>query len=1758
MKQKRRKHKVRRGTKITALALAALMLLSTFATLDNMRVLAEETGIQTEVQTEPGTDSQLQVLSENRTGSGGETETEVKEEPATESKSNSQVNTQTEEATEVTDETKTETEMEVKDATHADDGTDQTVAPDQVPVDVLRQSLADEQASRATDADSVDIYQYAAENELFDINDGQPIEFAGGMITRDTAPIYDDEGGQNASRIFSYAGFVYQYEGGAGGNVPIRISGLFPYNNEWYYTLTDEVADNNGIMVGYKLTGSWQVRFYYELTDNTYYNITTKIASGEENYWNVSVDAEQQNPNRARWGTQVTVEVDLPSRYSYGYVRVNGGGIEYTVALTRNTESNNGETPNDGTFNEELVSDSVENSHYTVNFTMPKGATTVTFTGTEWLTNRTFYYGVAINEGNAAQPAMYGITRIYTKSVGGRNTDAIVLNDNSNEASIGEHHERTWSGLQDDTRSAWGVSLSGYRPTTAESGYPMYTPYDAYGMDTAGGGAYHSIENYYNGQNYLEWLSSTGTYRETIFRSNYANTTKLARIFPDVIYGASYNNPGGLSEIKLNDKGQYQGKIATGHFKPNDKVELRVETNRGQFTSASGNPYLWRYIPASIYVDVYRGRNQFQTDNYERMQINLPVTSDSLNKSYTYEHPMGGRITITPIAINNTNYIVQGNRNMSRAYSRTDNGGRYRETGVYAYDITIENMNNAFKVIYNGYQSSQRRFVLGTTSGIELPSTVSSGTGVSDVNGSYMRISSSGRYQSLAIGTNWFGENRNVTFGIKPQEGYTVPKATLTKETSEDNATITETPTTMTPDNQGRYTYTLSEGSGPTSDIGNSPVRVNFESKPIDFPVTYYDTDGSMVLLNTESILSYGGQRNYTVRYIEPEIIDDGEYFSGYQLQVRTAGGEVLATLAQDTVTDGLVDANPSDLTQLWQQNEIIDVTDIYEYLSRTGKLDQSRESYTIALVAVTDTDNRSLANISYSIRTQPGWLSDKQASYNSGSTNYDNAAFDTVSGTFSGYVGSKVILAGYQTEKTEGTEHYILDTYGSKLGGTVQEPSSNGAQEIGYLYYLKSVKAQIYVPQELKDLSAFNNAETLINKWNEENSNKNYTSISGRDDRLVYANGNGGGTALSMPATITIDDVERKFAGWKVVNTSAGDYEGLTTEQLNLYQYTSSLGNLSGNNYTPATIDLYTLGTESVAGGQEVWSAVFGDSTTTGTGQLILVPYYESSYGEIGNNYDDITNTVTTHTGGDPDSDGDEGNGFDIEASFSYLESNGTWEGHRNALTIALYRSTGNGNTQNQLWGTITYSNGRWNLTPTNSSGGKLSTEVSVTDNGWSEDNQTNIFTVQVRILNRTQNGNESIQYNWEDKDNTQNGGAIYHMYAWTPANDPSNEITASDGNPPAEAAQHTTKVDVLPKAVTSCRKESDVVDGNLNGDEYAEGIYHQRKWNTTVEADGDGNVTVTAQFDGDRFYPTELQTGSSAPEKSKLHTALFRKTNNSDDEGWYLVEADGKINSSADSYVTGPEISIVNEPVNGQAATHIKVTYKIDKDHMNSHGSDLDFCIAVWNNTNTNGQTVTADDTTNGFKPDDDMSRPENSYYYYIPSVTSHLIFGWEDPGQYVTIPRQVLLTEDKANVAGAGEGEYAGAPVKITLRVTELPDGSDDTLLIERIRVHIPQEIGLMYNPGQSHQKQLIAKGYSEDGELLTIASDNHTEVGIFDASQLSTGTAELSMTFYLNALLTETNTVNGEQYLGNMTFMFTNVTDENNPGDETGNS
>ena len=1619
------------------------------------------------------------------------------------------------------------------------DGTEElTDVPETVPLNVLKTSLAQVQADTRA-GETINIYQYADENTSFEINDGQPVAFEGGEINADTAPAYDTNSGARPQRSFTYAGYVYTAEGS--GDIPIEITGLYPYNNNWYYTTEDSASsENDGISAGYLLPEDAQVRFYYEIENGQLHNI---ILNADE-VWNLTTD---KTSGTANFGERVYLSLELPDTYAYGYVTVTSesAGYSHTFAIARYRDET--QQPETGTYDEIQQGDSQQDTQYDLNFVMPNGDVTITVTGTAWNRNATRLYGVLVNESSrpATMPGEYGITRIFTTRVGNVTTDKITYaaKESNSDTGLGEHGEitmGTWENASGTRESQW---------------------------NTAGGAAYHSQENYFRSSGGGSQLSRGGDYREIKLKANYTDLSLISN-FVNTIIGPVANTNDVVSFD--NTESRYEGQIANGRFVPGDDVELMIETTRGTWSTSDYGAnastehigIIYQYLPDSIWVDVYQASAFNNTDRYVRAVYDLPLTGE-VGDAVTYEHPMGGTVTIEIVALNDYDYMegsyAQSPQNLSEAYYRG------WKTPVYAYKVTVSGMNQGFKVIYNSFTTSQRHYKIGELDGIKLPSTVQTATSAAAIDGSHIQFRQNNNgsvgdtyYASLAEGITWFGNfgsaNNYTDIGIVPEDGYSLPEATITNQ--KEGMTV-ELQNNGQPDGNGKFIYRFTYGTngGSNSNANNLPAEVNFTAKPVNFAVKYYGFNGDTLHQDNGSSLSYAGQRNYSVRYAVPEI-PAGMYFGGYDLYIRTGdqSSTNLIRLGKDS-TGNIIQVTDGSSYTKFQQGDVVTVQDVWEALRDSGQLQAETENYILAFVPTQTSEAQEQVDVTYSISKQQRWLTETETG-NSATANdatYTGGGFTKTTGTLIGYLGTSMIIRGYQETINDSTGQYILDTYNSTFGA--DQVTAND-QLVGDLYYLRAVSASIYLPADVKEAAEIGDTvEQAVQAWNNENASKLYTGVAGRTDRIVSLDGTDETTAVSLPTEITTSEGEKQLTGWKIVNMAdTGELSSQATSELTFYNYTIS--NASGLG-RPDNIDLYSLGTRSTAGAA-VWDGIFGTEADNGTGQLVLVPYYETTYGPI-SSIQNNTNIVTTHTGGDPDENG-ENSGFDVTATFSYDPNEGTWDSHMNALTIALYRDTadGVGTAQDQLWGTFTCSNGQWSLHQTNHSSGKLKAGVEVTEGG------DNTFTVKIRVLNSQQAAGDSIQYAWEDKDSANQ--TRYNVYAWTPANAPDSTIVAGDGTPPSTSvvAMHTTQVDVLPKAITSCRKTEDVVDGNLNGDEITTGIFHQRKWITSVDENEQGDVVITAQFDGDPYYPEELQidgADTDAPDESRIRTALYRKDNSASDDNWIMVDNNGTPSSVAQGIVSGPDITITPTTQDGITYSHIEVTYTIEAGHFSDHEADLDFCITAWNNTNVTdeyGNAVDAED----FNPGNDVTEGSSSPYRYIPSVTSHVIVGWSDPGIYITVPQLVTLSEDYANVQDAEYGDYAGNKVDIYITdVNELPDGTTEgTPMINKIRVHIPREIPLMYSP---LRKELTAMGYyggeTTDltyGTLLPTADDGHREVGTFDISSPDEQNWTTALSFYLNASLVGEDLVRGEQYYGSMTFMFTNITDDENPGEETG--
>ena len=198
-----------------------------------------------------------------------------------------------------------------------------------------------------------------------------------------------------------------------------------------------------------------------------------------------------------------------------------------------------------------------------------------------------------------------------------------------------------------------------------------------------------------------------------------------------------------------------------------------------------------------------------------------------------------------------------------------------------------------------------------------------------------------------------------------------------------------------------------------------------------------------------------------------------------------------------------------------------------------------------------------------------------------------------------------------------------------------------------------------------------------------------------------------------------------------------------------------------------------------------------------------------------------------------------------------------------------------------------------------------------------------------------------------------------------------------------------------------------------------------------------------------------------------------------------------------------------------------------------------DFQYCIAMWNNTNTEGRSVAAADFDPG---DPDQSGGSYTDYARIPSLMRTVIPGCNDPATYVQVPQSIILSDTNARLGTEITDGYAGNSGYVRFAAA---DGEDQDASLPRISVSTAER---MYISNVDVTSESFAvEVYDENGEK-TFAADQqregHVILGILD-DEASPSVTELL--FWLNARVPE-NLELSSQYSGTMTYHF-DIQDEN---------
>lgn len=772
--------------------------------------------------------------------------------------------------------------------------------------------------------------------------------------------------------------------------------------------------------------------------------------------------------------------------------------------------------------------------------------------------------------------------------------------------------------------------------------------------------------------------------------------------------------------------------VPVSTFVPGEEIKFIFETGRGHDSAG------WGWKPYVLNIDVYEGKDNFQTEKFQREQLLFPT---KVGETTSIDLKMGGHVTIKCTEFNNT-----------RSDHEYKIGTIPRKLHWYKYEVTVTNISYAFKLVQSDMSSAQENYSINNLTGIEQgDGTYGQGNAATDIRGSYIfyRQNQAGNpgYGPLTQNMSFIkaeSVGNKITFGVQPKKGYSLPTVTLNNNGNGSSISLEN----KQPDAQGRYTYVLQSSSSSSSEGFNAPSTLSFVSNPIEFRVDYYynGMEYGKPSNGKHPILGVGDLENYVIENKIPSL-PQGQYLQGFEVLILPNGkfNESYKVPRLATGTD-----------TVWHSGDVINVNDIYDYISKQGWLEEGVTSYNIRIraKATNSSTNSWLPNLQYKIYEQ------KQYNlYNNGSItdHYKPANFTEVkSGTVGGYQGSSVVLSGYPEIVDNERGKFVLG--GFSQTATAKVESNN--QIVGQLFYISAANAQVDLQTlnnslSQQDKNSLKNALNAANTWNTNNAHTLFTG-SNQEQHVIDINS----IHSQMPATLSDG---RKFKGWTLKKADGGTFDfainfSSTLSNLNLY--------LMGN------------GSQNYGGeqGKAAWNEIFGTMVNgkrqKGTGQITLVPVYEDTTKPIGSvQSPTATKTVYTKTG------------FDIVNSYTYT---GNWETQKNDFYVALWREKGN---QSELWvkksGPV---NGGANKVTFNAA-----TDIVATPTNTNKPEEGGTVTVTYHVK-----GHNDIVKSKEDQ-------AVYTAYAWNSKNGNGQQITADNKESLKLAAKFTTNVTMKPLAIQS-----------------------------------------------------------------------------------------------------------------------------------------------------------------------------------------------------------------------------------------------------------------------------------------------------------------------------------------------------------------
>ncbi len=1008
-------------------------------------------------------------------------------------------------------------------------------------------------------------------------------------------------------------------------------------------------------------------------------------------------------------------------------------------------------------------------------------------------------------------------------------------------------------------------------------------------------------------------------------------------------------------------------------FVPGEEVKFIFETGRGH--SSLG----WGWKPYILNVDVYEGADNFETSNFKREQIVFPT---KVNDTVSLDLSMGGNVTVKCLEYNNT---------------RPDNEYK-RELHWYKYEVTVTGVSYAFKLVQSEASSAQVNYVVNQMDGIEEgEGTRKANNSKSDINGSYVYYKDEAGlgFGPLKNNTSLLAQNvindKQIYYGLKVKEGYSLPSATLK---TYDSKVKLLPPESAVPDEQGRYMYTLdrTNNSGDQENF-NSPSTLSFVSEPINFKIEYYyNSQEYGKPSGGNPILTVNNLENYVIENKIPSL-PQGQYLEGFEVLILPNGNfdesYKVPRLATGT-------------NNVWHSGDVINVNNIYDYISKKGWLKAGVTSYNIRIRAKTTTSstNSWLPNLQYKIYEQ------KQYNlYNNGSItdHYKPANFTEVkSGTVGGYQGSSVVLGRYPETVENDRGKFVLGGF-SQTG--TDRVESNG-QLIGQLFYISAANVQVDLQTlnnslSQQDKNSLKNALNAANTWNTNNAHTLFTG-SNQEQHVIDINS----IHSQMPATLSDG---RKFKGWTLKKADGGTFDfainfSSTLSNLNLY--------LMGN------------GSQNYGGeqGKAAWNEIFGTMVNgkrqKGTGQITLVPVYEDTTKPIGSvQSPTATKTVYTKTG------------FDIVNSYTYT---GNWETQKNDFYVALWRDKGN---QSELWvkksGPV---NGGANKVTFNAA-----TDIVATPTNTNKPEEGGTVTVTYHVK-----GHNDIVKSKEDQ-------AVYTAYAWNSKNGNGQQITADNKESLKLAAKFTTNVTMKPLAIqsTSSNMHQELSTMTVHPEQDFELSAATFKYDTGYY-EGNNPQSIAESLKSD----LNLALYKQPPNQSNTYN-LWADKNGGTASGM----------EGSQSKVAAPTISVDTAAGTFSVSYQIKNIVKQNKTSTVdwSYDHNAKYRVYAWNETNgnytsnnvhTNGQQSVPSITT-----PTQMAFHEPEYYVEVPKqlaltddqgfvegeqsssyagVLSKVAFKTKEDGSQIanTLPSIRVKVEDKATMTINGTSAGADADTREVL--------------------------------------------------------------------------------------------------------------------------